>query len=93
MPTRPHRQAPCRRYGRGGWLPSRRTRTAEAAAHDRAYAGRLPALDAQLAALVVALDAYLGELRAGRRTFFAHDPLKLYVAPADLTRGDGNHPG
>jgi len=74
-------------------LVIRRTRTAEASAHDPAYADRLPALDAQLAALVAALDAYLDELRAGRRTFFAHDPLKLYVAPADLTRGDGNRPG
>jgi len=74
-------------------LVIRRTRTAEASAHDRAYADRLPALDAQLAALVGALDTYLAELRAGTRRFFVHDPLKLYVAPADLTRGDGNRPG
>jgi hypothetical protein len=74
-------------------LVIRQTRTADASAHDRAYADRLPALDAQLAALVTALDAYLEELRAGTRRFFAHDPLKLYVAPADLTRADGNRPG
>jgi hypothetical protein len=74
-------------------LVIRRVRTATASTYDPAYAERLPALDAQLNALVAALDAYLDELRAGTRTFFAHDPLKLYVAPADLTRGDGTRHG
>jgi uncharacterized protein DUF4254 len=71
----------------------RMARTAAASAHDQGYAARLPALDAQLDALVAALDAYLDELRAGTRTFFVHDPLKLYVAPGDLTRGDGTRRG
>ena len=71
----------------------RRFRTAEASGHDGAYTDRLPVLDAQLAALVIALDGYFAELRAGRRTFLAHDPLKLYGAPAERSRGDGSHPG
>jgi hypothetical protein len=74
-------------------LVIRQARTAQAAALDRAYADRLPSLEAQLAALVLALDGYLEELRAGTRRFFAHDPLKLYGAAADPTRGDGNRPG
>ena len=71
----------------------RRFRTAEASGHDGAYTDRLPVLDAQLAALVIALDGYFAELRAGRRTFLAHDPLKLYGATAEGSRGDGSHPG
>jgi hypothetical protein len=71
----------------------RRFRTAEASGHDGAYADRLPALDGQLGALVIALDGYLAELRAGLRTFVAHDPLKLYGAPAEWSRADGSRPG
>jgi hypothetical protein len=71
----------------------RQARTAAASAYDRGYAARLPALAAQLDALVAALDGYLDELRSGTRTFVVHEPLKLYVAPADLTRGDGNRRG
>ena len=71
-------------------LVIRRCRTAAASSRDLAYADRLPALDAQLTALVTALDGYLAELRAGARRFHVHDPLKLYLGPADRTRGDGN---
>jgi Protein of unknown function (DUF4254) len=74
-------------------LVIRRSRTAAASAHDDAYAARLPALDAQLAALATAFDGYLQELRDGERRFVAHDPLKLYLGPADRTRGDGSRPG
>jgi Protein of unknown function (DUF4254) len=74
-------------------LVIRRSRTAAASARDLAYAERLPALDAQLAALTTALDAYLEELRGGARRFLPHDALKLYLGPADPTRGDGNRRG
>jgi hypothetical protein len=74
-------------------LVIRRARTAAASARDGAYADRVPALDAQVIALVTALDRYLDELRAGTRRFVAHDPLKLYLGPAGRTRGDGNRPG
>ena len=74
-------------------LVIRRARTAALSGQDPSYAERLPALDAQVAALVTALDTYLAELRAGARRFAAHDPLKLYVAPAGRTHGGGTRPG
>jgi Protein of unknown function (DUF4254) len=74
-------------------LVIRRSRTAAVSTSDGAYADRVPALDAQLTALVAALDSYLDELRTGARRFLAHDPLKLYLGPGDRTRGDGTRPG
>jgi hypothetical protein len=74
-------------------LVIRRARTASASSRVSEYLDRLPALDAQLTALVTALDGYLEELRAGTRRFIVHDPLKLYLGPADRARGDGNRPG
>jgi Protein of unknown function (DUF4254) len=74
-------------------LVIRRSRTAAASLRDNAYAARLPVLDAQLAALAMAFDGYLQELRDGERRFLAHDPLKLYLGPADRRRADGNRPG
>jgi hypothetical protein len=74
-------------------LVIRRARTVAASSRDRAYADRVPVLDAQLASLVTALDAYLEELRSGTRRFLAYDALKLYLRPPDRTREDGNRPG
>ena len=74
-------------------LVIRRARTVSASARDDAYSDRVPALDAQLAALQAALDCYLDELRAGTRRFSAHEPLKLYLGPAAGTRGGGTRPG
>lgn len=74
-------------------LVIRRDRTVAASSRDAAYAVRLPALDAQLGALVTALDGYLDELRAGARRFSAHEPLKLYLGPGSHTRGGGTRPG
>jgi hypothetical protein len=74
-------------------LVIRRSRTATAASRELVYADRLPGLDAQLGALVMALDTYLGELRAGARRFFAHDPLKLYLGRVDGTHEGGSRPG
>jgi hypothetical protein len=74
-------------------LVIRRARTAAASSRDGAYAERLPALDAQLGALALALDTYLDELRAGTRRFMGHEPLKLYLGPVGRTHGGGTHPG
>jgi hypothetical protein len=74
-------------------LVIRRSRTDTASLRDHAYADRLPALDAQLAALAMAFDSYVQELRSGARRFLPHDPLKLYLGPAETTHGDGSHPG
>ncbi len=61
-------------------LVIRRARTATMCAD------RLPALDAQLAVLVEALDSYLEDLYAGRRRFVAYEHLKLYAAGPNATR-------
>jgi hypothetical protein len=74
-------------------LVIRRSRTATASVRDHAYLERLPALDTQLTTLVAAFDAYADELGRGARRFVTHDPLKLYLGPAVLKRGDGTHPG
>jgi hypothetical protein len=60
-------------------LVIRRARTATMCAD------RLPALDAQLAVLVEALDSYLEDLYAGRRRFVAYEHLKLYAAGPNTT--------
>jgi hypothetical protein len=44
-----------------------------------AYAQRLPVLYEQLAVLEEALDAFLAEVRAGRRRFLPYRHLKLYT--------------
>jgi hypothetical protein len=74
-------------------LVIRRARTVSASAREPGYGDRVPALDAQLAALQTALDGYLDELRAGTRRFSTHEPLKLYLGPGPGTRGGGTRPG
>jgi Protein of unknown function (DUF4254) len=73
-------------------LVIRRARTAAAASHHPAYAERVPALDSQLAALSLAFDAYMDELRTGTKRFIPYAHHKLYrpspssppnLAPAD----------
>jgi hypothetical protein len=64
-------------------LVIRIARTAGAVSADGAaasYADRLPALEARLDALTAAFDAYLDDLRAGRRRFVRYEELKLYAA-------------
>ncbi len=76
-------------------LVIRLTRTGAAAADgDRGFTERLPVLRAQLAALTVAFDGYLDELRDGRRRFLRAEQLKLYAAGAAApTRAGGSRPG
>jgi hypothetical protein len=59
-------------------LVIRRARTASASARDATYEHRVAALDAQLAALSIALDSYMEEVRAGTRRFLRYESLKLY---------------
>jgi hypothetical protein len=63
-------------------LVIRRTRTKAASLHDDAYAARVPVLELQVAALGVALDCYMAELRAGTKRFLPYQHLKLYGATA-----------
>jgi hypothetical protein len=53
------------------------------------FAGRLPSLQRQLAALSAALESLLGDLRAGARRFLPYEHLKLYAAPPEPSRRDG----
>jgi Protein of unknown function (DUF4254) len=59
-------------------LVIRRARTATASSTRSDYAGRLPELDARIAALSSAFDSYVDELRAGTRRFLAYEHFKLY---------------
>ena len=59
-------------------LVIRRARTTAASSHDASYGDRVGAVEAQLAALSVAFDAYAAELRAGTRRFLPYEHLKLY---------------
>jgi Protein of unknown function (DUF4254) len=63
-------------------LVIRRVRTAAMSPGEPEYAGRVPVLDSQLAALSAALDTYMEELRSGRRRFVPYEHLKLYGASA-----------
>jgi hypothetical protein len=80
-------------------LVIRRARTAAASLLDATYIDRLPALEGQLAALLVALDDYLEELGAGTRRFVAYEHLKLYgdwpcsQGRADRSGEGGTRPG
>jgi hypothetical protein len=63
------------------------------------YAGRLPGLQRQLAALSEALEVLLRDVRAGTRRFLPYEHLKLYAARSEIEggssrtdRGD-NRPG
>ena len=51
------------------------------------YAGRLPSLQRQLAALSAALEALLRDVRAGTRRFVPYEHLKLYAAQPGTERG------
>ncbi len=66
-------------------LVIRRVRTAAASAHRPDYAARARTLESQLAALSLAFDTYMDELRAGTRRFLPYEHLKLYgqAASAD----------
>ena len=59
-------------------LVIRRARTAFASSANPAYADRIVALESQLAALCVAFDDFMDDLRAGKRRFFRYEHLKLY---------------
>lgn len=59
-------------------LVIRRARTADAASQEPAHAERVTALDSRLAALSVAFDALMDDLRAGTRRFLRYEHLKLY---------------
>ncbi len=63
------------------------------------YAGRLPSLQRQLAALSAALEVLLRDVRAGRRRFLPYEHLKLYAAQpgterrSSRTGGGDSRPG
>jgi Protein of unknown function (DUF4254) len=59
-------------------LVIRRVRTGAASETHSDYAGRLPELDARIAALSSAFDSYSDELQAGTRRFLAYEHFKLY---------------
>ncbi len=59
-------------------LVIRRARTRAASSGHASYADRLEAVESQLAALSLAFDSYMAELRAGTRRFFPYQHLKLY---------------
>jgi hypothetical protein len=65
-------------------LVIRRARTALASGREPQYAERLPELEARLAALSLALDSYLDELRAGTRRFLPYEGFKLYGSSASI---------
>jgi hypothetical protein len=67
-------------------LVIRRARTAAASSHDAAYAERVPALEAQLAALSVAFDWYMDEISTGSKRYIPYEHLKLYRPSSS---GDG----
>jgi hypothetical protein len=59
-------------------LVIRRVRTAAASTTQSDFAGRLPELDARIAALSSAFDSYVDELQAGTRRFLPYEHFKLY---------------
>jgi hypothetical protein len=59
-------------------LVIRRVRTAAASTTQSDFAGRLPELDARIAALSSAFDSYVDELQAGSRRFLPYEHFKLY---------------
>ena len=59
-------------------LVIRRARTVAASSHHPGYAERVPALESQLAALSLAFDSYMDELRAGTKRFIPYEHFKLY---------------
>lgn len=59
-------------------LVIRRARTVAASSGNPAFDDRVRALESQVAALSVALDSYMNELRAGTRRFFRYKSFKLY---------------
>ena len=57
------------------------------------YAGRLPSLRGQLAALSAALESLQQDVRAGTRRFLPYEHLKLYAAqPGPSRRGTADTP-
>lgn len=99
--ARPATDTPAMVVDRLSVLLIRIARTAAAASADGAttdYAGRLPLLEARLAVLTDAFDAYVDDLRSGRRRFVRHEELKLYAAeraagPATSTSAGDSRPG
>lgn len=63
-------------------LTIRRARTAAASSRRPGFADRAVAVESQVAALAVALDSYMSELRAGTRRFLRYESFKLYEGPA-----------
>ena len=63
-------------------LVIRRVRTETASPTRSDYAGRLPELDARIAALSSAFDSYVDELQAGTRRFLPYEHFKLYRSGA-----------
>jgi hypothetical protein len=59
-------------------LVIRRARTRAASSDHASYADRLEAVESQLAALSLAFDSYMAEVRAGSRRFLPYQHLKLY---------------
>lgn len=59
-------------------LVIRRARTTAATSHEARYVDRVGAVGSQLAALSLAFDSYMAELRAGTRQFLPYQHLKLY---------------
>lgn len=59
-------------------LVIRRARTAVAASRQPTHAERVTSLDSRLAALSVAFDTLMDDLRAGSRRFLRYEHLKLY---------------
>jgi hypothetical protein len=59
-------------------LVIRRVRTESASTAQTDYAGRLPELDARIAALSSAFDSYVDELQVGTRRFLPYEHFKLY---------------
>ena len=64
-------------------LVIRRVHTETASTAQSDYGGRLPQLDARIAALSSAFDTYVAELHAGTRRFFPYEHFKLYQFGAE----------
>lgn len=90
-------ESPAMVFDRLSVLVIRIARTAEKSRSDfegeDRYAGRLPILQRQLAALSAALESLLLEVRDGARRFLPYEHLKLYGAqPGSSRRGRADNP-
>ncbi len=66
-------------------LVIRRARTRAASSGHTSYTDRVGAVESQLAALSLAFDSYMAELRAGTRRYLPYQHLKLYRPSAGVS--------